>query len=237
MYLLIGANRALLLDTGASRSPALFPLASTVDKLLRDHAATAGGSAVPLLIAHSHNHGDHSAGNDQFRGRPNTTIIPPGLENVKAFFGLPNWPEGKATINLGNRLVDVIPTPGHEDSHIALYDRNTKILLTGDTLYPGLLVVEDWPAYVRSIARLKTFVAANPITFILGSHVEMTNQPGIWFGLPALFQPGEHVLQLERRHLLELHDALGAIGVHPRTDRHAEFIIYPAGEPLPPLRP
>jgi hypothetical protein len=102
-------------------------------------------------------------------------------------------------------------------------------------MYPGLLVVEEWPEYVRSVARLKNFVVANPVSFILGSHIEMTNQPGIWFGLPAFFQPSEHVLQLGRRHLLELHDALQAIGDNPRTDRHADFIIYPAGEPLPPL--
>jgi hydroxyacylglutathione hydrolase len=237
MYLLIGAKRALLLDTGASRSPALFPLAPTVDRLLREHAAATGGPTVPLLIAHSHSHGDHLAGDDQFRGRPHTTIVPPELESVKAFFGLPDWPEGKATVDLGSRVIDVIPTPGHEDSHVALYDRKTKILLTGDTLYPGLLVIEDWPAYARSVARLKTFVTANPVSFILGSHVEMTSQPGVWFGLPAFFQPGEHVLQLEGRHLLELHEALRAIGTRPRTERHADFIIYPAGEALPPLRP
>jgi glyoxylase-like metal-dependent hydrolase (beta-lactamase superfamily II) len=236
MYLLIGANRALLLDTGASQSPALFPIASTVDKLLRDHAATLGRPSIPLLIAHSHSHGDHFAGDTQFRGRAKTTIVPPRLDNVKAFFGLPRWPDGTATIDLGNRVLDVIPTPGHEESHIALYDRKTKLLLTGDVLYAGLLVVEDWPEYVRSVARLKTFVTANPVSFILGSHIEMTKQPGNWFGLPAFFQPDEHVLQLEQRHLLELHNTLKVIGTHPRTDRHADFIIYPEGQPLPPLR-
>jgi hydroxyacylglutathione hydrolase len=235
MYLLIGTTRALLLDTGASHSAALFPIASTIGKLLHDHATAVEQPTVPLLIAHSHSHGDHLAGDSQFHGMPNTTVVPRGLVNVEVFFGLPHWPDGTATIDLGNRTLDVIPIPGHEESHIALYDRNTKLLLTGDTLYPGLLVVEDWSEYVRSIARLKSFVAANSVSFILGAHIEMTNQPGKWFGLPAFFQPNEHVLQLEQRHLLELHDALEVIGGHPRTDRHADFIIYPAGQPFPPL--
>jgi hypothetical protein len=65
----------------------------------------------------------------------------------------------------------------------------------------------------------------------------MTNRPGRWFGLGTLFQPGEHVLQLETRHLSELHNALQAIGSHPRTDRHADFIIFPGDRPLPPLQP
>jgi hydroxyacylglutathione hydrolase len=233
MYLLIGSTKALLLDTGASHSPALFPLASTVDRLLNDDAAMRRRPGVPLLIAHSHSHGDHIAGDTQFQGRLNTSIAPPGVESVKAFFRLSNWPEETTTIDLGNRTLDVIPIPGHEASHIALYDRNTKLLFTGDSLYPGLLVIRDWPQYVRSMARLRAFVAANPVSFILGAHIEMTNQPGEWFGLPAFFQPNEHVLQLKQQHLLELNDALALIGGTPRTDRHADFILYPAGQPFP----
>ncbi len=42
MYLLFGATRALLLDTGASSSSARFPLASTVGKLRHDHTAALG---------------------------------------------------------------------------------------------------------------------------------------------------------------------------------------------------
>jgi hypothetical protein len=109
--------------------------------------------------------------------------------------------------------------------------------LTGDTLYPGLLVVNDWPAYVHSVARLKSFVDAHTVSFILGAHIEMTSQPGRWFGLRQLFQPGEHVLQLGSPHLAELHAALQAIGPQPRTERHADFIIYAAGDLLPPLDP
>jgi hydroxyacylglutathione hydrolase len=234
MYLLIGRSRAFLLDTGASRSPALFPLASTVGKLLHDRAATLGKPPVPLLIAHSHSHGDHFTGDGQF---PGADRIPPDLASVKSRFGLPSWPEGTATVDLGGRTLDVIPIPGHKPSHIAIYDRNTQILLTGDTLYPGLLVVNNWSQYVSSIARLKAFVDVHPVSFVLGAHIEMTDQPGRWFGLGALFQPGEHALQLGSAHLTELHDALQAIGPHPRADRHADFIIYPADQPMPSLQP
>jgi hypothetical protein len=86
-------------------------------------------------------------------------------------------------------------------------DRSSRILLTCDTLYPGLLVVNDWPKYVASIARLHAFVDVHPVSFVLGAHIEMTNQPGHWFGLGELFQPSEHVLQLSSAHLAELHKA------------------------------
>jgi glyoxylase-like metal-dependent hydrolase (beta-lactamase superfamily II) len=237
MYLLVGRARAFLLDSGASQSATVFPLASTVQKLLADHVGALGKPPVPLVVAHSHSHDDHAAGDAQFHKLANTTVVPLGLSGVKTFFGLPHWPDDAATFDLGGRVLDVIPIPGHEPSHIALYDRQTKLLLTGDTLYPGLLVVNDWDAYRRSVARLKAFADAHEITLILGAHIEMTNRPGRWFGLGTLFQPGEHVLQLETRHLLELHGALQAIGSHPRTDRHTDFIIFPAGQPLPPLQP
>src|SRR3954447_25212620 len=60
MYLLIGKTRALLLDTGASRNAILFPLSAMVFQILQDHATAFSTSRVPLLIAHSHSHGDHT---------------------------------------------------------------------------------------------------------------------------------------------------------------------------------
>jgi hydroxyacylglutathione hydrolase len=237
MYLLIGKSRALLLDSGASRSPAIFPLASTVQKILNDHAADVGGQAVPLLVAHSHSHGDHHAADEQFAGMPGATVAPLTLPKIMNFFGLASWPDATASLDLGSRIVDIMPIPGHHETPLAFYDRNSELLLTGDTVYPGLLVVRDWKAYVGSIARLASFAAAHPVSFILGAHIEMTKHPRRWFGLEVLFQPDEHVLQLTHSHLKELNAALQAMGSNPRTDRHADFIIYPAGAPMPALSP
>jgi hydroxyacylglutathione hydrolase len=234
MYLLIGTTGALLLDAGASSSPAIFPLAKTVGDLLGSHATAAGGRAVPLIVAHSHGHLDHLAGNAQFHGRPDTTIVAEGVAGVKAFFALSRWPEGSAAFDLGDRVLDILAIPGHEEDHIAVFDRRTGLLLTGDTVYPGLLVVYDWPEYRRSIARLRAFSNTHTVAFLLGAHIEMTNQPGRWFGLDTAYQPDEHVLQLEPRHLIELDNALQTIGGPPLTDRHADFIIHPRGLPLPP---
>ena len=224
MYLLIGKRRALLLDAGASRSPTVFPLAATVRGLLRDHAAAVGGAPVPLVVAHSHGHGDHMAGGAQFDGDPGVEVIPTGVDNVKKAFGLSAWPEGVATFELGDRTLDIMPTPGHEEDHIAVYDRGSRLLLTGDTVYPGLLVVNDWDNYRRSIARLKAFADAHPISFVLGAHIEMTNRAGHWFGRGVPYQPGEHVLQLEARHLTEIDSALQAVGARPEL--HPQSRLY-----------
>jgi len=41
----------------------------------------------------------------------------------------------------------------HEAAHLAFYDAETQLLLTGDTLYPGRLFIDDWTAYQASVAR------------------------------------------------------------------------------------
>ena len=89
-----------------------------------------------------------------------------------------HWPSGVAEVDLGGRALEVVPIPGHELAHIAVYDRATGLLLTGDTLYPGLLVANDWPVYAASAARLRAFVDSRPVTFVLGAHIEMTAAPG-----------------------------------------------------------
>jgi hydroxyacylglutathione hydrolase len=232
MYLLFGDDKALLLDTGATRDPAVFPVGETVRGVIAQWLAESGRQSIPLLICHSHAHDDHAQGDDQFGG-PGVTIVPPTFAGVKQFFGLTGWPEQRATLELGNRTLDVIPAPGHEEAHIAIYDRRAKLLLSGDTLYPGLLVVRNWDAYRKSVKRLKLFADDNEIAFILGAHVEMKSEPGKWFGYPNTFHPGEHVLQLEARHLLELNEAMAGMQT-PRIDRHRDFIVQPVDLPPPP---
>ena len=157
----------------------------------------------------------------------------PTILEVKKFFGFKNWPEQTTTLDLGGRILDIIPIPGHEESHIAFYDQETKILLTGDTLYPGLLVVRDWNAYRGSISRLKRFTDEHTVSFILGAHIEMKNTPRKWFGYPCLFQPNEHVLQMKLHHLIELYNAIANMP-DPNVDRRDDFIIQSVNFPFPP---
>jgi hydroxyacylglutathione hydrolase len=232
MYLLFGNDRVMLLDTGATRSPQLFPIGSTVRNIISNWLSEHNRESIPLLICHSHAHLDHASGDDQFLPHDNVTIVPPTLSDMKKFFNFGLWPEQLTTMDLGNRTLDVIPIPGHEDAHIAFYDQMTKLLFSGDTLYPGLLVVRNWSAYKKSIERLKKFSDDHDISYILGAHIEMRGTPGKWFGYPQWFQPNEHVLQLETRHLLELHNALINSPV-PQVDRHNDFIIQPVNLPRP----
>jgi len=200
VYVLLGTRSALVLDTGATDTAALH-----------DEVMTLVGSR-PLLVAHTHAHGDHVASDDKFSGQPNTTVVAHTVAAVQAAFGIATWPTSQGSIDLGDRVLDAVAIPGHEATHVALYDRQTGLLLTGDTLYAGLLFVSDWTAYRASVARLQQFAAARPISHVLGAHIEMTSTPTVNYAYGTTYQPNEHVLELGASHLKELADALSALG-------------------------
>jgi len=155
---------------------------------------------LPLLVAHTHRHLDHRAGDPQFTSLPSVQIVPIDLEGVRAFFGFTNWPNGIAHLDLGGRTVDVIPTPGHNETHVAFYDSKTGILFSGDFLMPGRLLIEDAAAYRESALRVVEFLKMRPLTHILGGHIEL-NTAGQAYRFGSHYHPNEHRLELAREDL------------------------------------
>jgi hydroxyacylglutathione hydrolase len=199
IYLLIGSDKALLIDTGAVADPTKMPLAKTVLELLPD----TDHKKLPLLVAHTHRHLDHRAGDPQFASLPSVQVVPFDLEGVRAFFGFTDWPNGIAHIDLGGRTVDVIPTPGHNQTHVAFYDDRTGILFSGDFLLPGRLLIEDAGAYRESAVRVVDFLKTRPLTHILGGHIEL-NAAGRAYRFGSHYHPNEHPLELARADLTAL---------------------------------
>ena len=102
----------------------------------------------------------------------------------------------------------VIPTPGHQEESITIYDPQTKWLLTGDTLYPGYIYVKNWEEYKNSIMRLALFSESNDVIALLGSHIEMTSEPGRYYPIGTTFQPKEAALDLAPDSLRKLSNKL-----------------------------
>jgi len=132
-----------------------------------------------------------------------------------------------ATIDLGGRTLDVVPIPGHQPASVAIYDRRTAVLLTGDTLYPGRLYVRDAKAFEASVQRLVDFTASRPVAHVLGAHIEQSRTPFVDYPEGTTSQPDEHVLELGRAHLLELRDALRAMNGAIVRQRLRDFTIWP----------
>jgi len=221
LYLLVGDERALLLDTGATAEPELFPLRATVDELIGD---------TPLVVAHSHGHGDHVAADGQFADRPHTTVVDRDLEAVREFFGFggsaDRLPGEIVTLELGGRTLTVIGSPGHHKASITIYDPSTGFLLTGDTVLPGRLYAFDYAEFLATLDRLVEFADQHEVTHVLGCHVEMRRKPGRDYPLGATYQPAEHALPMTVEQLRQVqkaaHDVAGKRGAH----RFDDFIIY-----------
>jgi glyoxylase-like metal-dependent hydrolase (beta-lactamase superfamily II) len=221
LYLLIGTEEALLLDTGAPGAN-VRPI---IDDLMA-RRRTASGAPLPLLVLHSHGHGDHVAGDGVLGSRPLTRLIPAQPAAIAQFFGL-SWPTGTAQYDLGNRIIDIVPIPGHETAHIAVYDRRTGILLTGDTLYPGRLYVSAQTAFRDSIDRLVAFTQPLPIAHVFGAHIEQKRTPFQDYPVGTQQQPEEHVLELGRSHLLELQDTLHQMPGPMQQTWRRDFTLVP----------
>jgi glyoxylase-like metal-dependent hydrolase (beta-lactamase superfamily II) len=207
LYLIFGRDKVLLEDTGAGK----VDTAAVVDDLIAEWAKRNNKTGpIPLIVVHSHSHGDHTAGDAGFKGRPEVQFVAATVPELQKAFGIKTWPTDIVSIDLGGRVVDLIPIPGHDAASIALYDRRTGILLTGDSFYPGRLYVGDaeFPTFVASHQRLVDFSADKPVAHILGTHIEQTRTPFVDYPRGTVYQPEEHVLELSRGALLELNDAL-----------------------------
>ena len=170
MFLLVGEERALLLDAGVSVCPLKEIVETLTDK--------------PYDVVLTHAHGDHDAGAPQFKrvyvhkddveGLKNSN---PGMirgyidmmnargssiygitpEDVKIYDAPPEEiipiEEGHV-FHLGGRDVEVIHTPGHTVGSICFLDPYSRILFSGDACNVNLGLVTDVTTALRGLEKL-----------------------------------------------------------------------------------
>ncbi|HLH41491.1 MAG TPA: MBL fold metallo-hydrolase [Bryobacteraceae bacterium] len=223
LYLVFGERRALLEDTGAGE----VQTAPFVMGLIQKWAKKKNRPAPSLIVIHSHGHGDHTAGDKPFQTLAGVQFVAATPADIQKAAGIANWPADLGQIELGSRIIDVIPIPGHHAASIALYDRRTGNLLTGDSLYPGRLYVSqaDVPAYADSARRLADFVRRHPVAHVLGTHIEQSRTAYADYPRGTAYQPEEHVLELSRAHVIELSDAFQQMKEKPASVALPEFTI------------
>lgn len=73
-------------------------------------------------------------------------------------------------VDLGDRQFEVVHTPGHSPGGIALYEKATEILFSGDIVYDGPLIEDTYHSdaadYLASMERLLTL----PVRLVHGGH-------------------------------------------------------------------
>ncbi len=235
IYILFGNDKVLVQDTGSipqgftkAQFTQMFPLRDTVETAIN---AWLAAHPMELLITHSHSHGDHVSGDYQFvqangQPYPHTKLAGYRPADVAAFFGITNWPNTSVSVDLGGRVIDVLPIPGHEAAHVALYDHGAKLLLSGDSLYPGHVFVNDWNAFKASTARLSAWLKetdadgkkARPVNYVLGTHIEKKPEAGKFYSYGAKFHETERKLELTTGHVDELAGKIQELNVNPHNE-------------------
>jgi hydroxyacylglutathione hydrolase len=133
---LIDARRKTLVDAGMDSVRVLREISGGLDLIILTHCHYDHIGAVPGIV--------EATGASVAMHEKDLALLRSGGAGSAAIFGAPR-PEfdvdivlrdGEA-IDLGDASLQVIPTPGHTPGSICLYDKGTKWLFTGDTVFEG----------------------------------------------------------------------------------------------------
>lgn len=225
LFLLFGNERALLFDTGAGKQTPDRPLRTAVDDIVAAWLDEHPRSDYELVVAHTHGHHDHTAGDGQFADRPATVLVGPDLADVQAFFGFTAWPDEAVRFDLGGRVLEIVGTPGHHDSGITAYDPWSGLLLTGDNVLPGRILAFDFSAFLASIERTVAFASGRRVTHVVGCHVEMSRRPGRDYPIGSRYQPDEPPLWMTTQQLVAVRDAAQSVLDRPGAHTFDDFLL------------
>lgn len=139
MFLLVGGEKALLIDTAYGYGD--------IPGMIRQI------TGKPIVVVNTHAHGDHTGGNACF---PEVHLYRPPffMHTMPGARPATDYPypryrkiaieDGHVFDLGGGRLVEAITIPAHNESSIALLDRQHRLLFTGDELEAGqVLMFED----------------------------------------------------------------------------------------------
>ena len=177
-YLIIGRQRAVLFDAGTGTRDivpvvrSLTPLPVTVipSHLHFDHVGALGRvDRTALLDAPSLRVRVHDSrltlGRYEFLGFLQD-LAPPT-------FRVDEWWAAGTTVDLGERQIRVLSTPGHTPTSVSLYDESRRQLFVGDFMYPGALYAflpgASRSAYLTSTRQLLAMI--DPATRIYTAHM------------------------------------------------------------------
>jgi len=164
MYLVAGAERALLIDTGWGADA---PLAGS-GRSLAELVATL--TPLPVEVVNTHAHPDHMGGNGQFpQVYIHTNDLPQAQDSGTTLIAIYDG----YRFDLGQRQVRVIGVPGHTPGSICLLDSQTRTLFSGDSPRPGPIWLHVGTAlsvqeFSFGLQRLRTF--AGDFDVIAPSH-------------------------------------------------------------------
>ncbi len=201
-YLLNGSKHSLLIDTGLGICDIRKKVTELTDK--------------PIIAVATHVHWDHLGGHKYFpnfyaheaelnwlNGEFPLSMeqikemvidrcdLPEGFDvnNYEFFQGTPTkLLQDNDVIDIGNRSVQILHTPGHSPGHMCFWEKDTGFLFTGDLVYKDTLFAyfpsTDPEAYLNSLERLSML----PVNSVFPGHHSLNIQPEILTRMRDAFQ-------------------------------------------------
>ena len=201
-YLLNGAERSLLIDTGLGicniseivKKQTDRPVTAVATHVHWDHIG--GHKYYPDFYAHEAElawlHGGFPQPLEVVRSYvAERCELPDGYDlNDYVFFqGTPTKVlRGGEYIDLGKRRVEVLHTPGHSPGHLCFWEEERGYLFTGDLAYKGMLTAyfpsTDPQAYLQSLEK----VARLPARRVFPAHHSLAMPPELLLRMRDAFR-------------------------------------------------
>lgn len=178
-FILTGAERALVIDTGRSG--------------LDIRAIVESVTSLPYTLLNTHADLDHIAGNRDFPSflmHPSEAIVYYNLNGGTGSFE-PVY-DGDV-IDLGGRPLEIVHLPGHTPGSITILDRKERCLIGGDPIqYNGQIYMfgihRDFHSYIQSLERI---MSRTDFDCIYPSHADQRVEKEL---IPELIAGAEAVL-------------------------------------------
>ena len=100
------------------------------------------------------------------------------------------------------------------------------LLLTGDSVYPGRLYVQEPREFVASLDRLVALAEERVVRQVLGCHIEMSTRPGRDYPTGTTYQPDEAPLAMTLEQLDQVQAAAHRYVDEPGVHRFDTFHLW-----------
>ena len=163
LYLVEGNKSAVLIDAGV-RIPELDKIVAKI-------------TSKPVTMILTHGHGDHVGGAGPF---PEVWVSPADeqmfLSNLRGYQGKTVHLTDGQIIDLGDRKLEVMFTPGHTAGSVTFFDKANHYGFSGDAFgSTNLLVFTYLSNVVASAAKVEKYIKENNIKFLFPGHYSGDN--------------------------------------------------------------
>lgn len=164
LYLIEGRDKSILIDAGTNIKDLDKIVSSITNK--------------PVILVATHVHPDHTG--PSINCFPEVYINPADMDLMQVYMskyqGVVKHLKDKEIIDLGNRQLEVVYTPGHTKGSTTFIDKNAGYGFSGDSFGTGLLLLGvDFSTFIASCEKVIPIMEENKIKYLYTGHHNENN--------------------------------------------------------------